>query len=494
MGKLRALLIVGFTGIAITGLEIAAARLVAPFFGSTIYVWGGAIGTVLFGLSVGYWLGGKVIDRKPSAQSVRVTLGVAGISSLIIPWWYQWLGVALTNASTSWHIPVGLGVIVMMGLLFFIPIVSLGMISPMILRLAITDIQSAGSISGMLSGAATLGSLLGTFGSAYWTVPVFGTRMTILGSATLILLIAWLAAWPIKVRKGTSLASIVLLFVSISLSLTTPVVGREGLQWERESAYQLVQVLTHNRTRYLVHDAGFGIQSLYTPGVAYTNSAYDVFGVLPLLAAEHQPQRVLIIGLGGGSMVRLYEQGVENGQQLDITTVELDQTVIDAAQQWFDLNQLHLSIVHDDARHYLRTTHDSYDIIIIDAYTHEMQIPPMLATQEFFEQVADHLAPGGVVGMNALAFNESRYLPKLLTTIASVFPDTREAPFAVGSLNHIIIAGDQLDFSRADQSLGSTLDALRDQLLPRLKSVDGRGDVYTDDRTDLDIRVKPLLQ
>lgn len=490
--KAKSLLVVFIVGICITALEIASARLISPYFGSTIYVWGGAIGSVLFALSVGYWLGGKIIDTKPEPRVISWVLILAGTTTLLIPWMYQTTTYALSHWSALKHIPVSVGVILSMIVLFFLPVLAMGMISPMVLRLSAKSVNNVGSWSGLLSGVATFGSIVGTFGAAYGTIPVLGTRWTIMMSAVLIYILSMIVSLP---PKKVSMAMVLGVLVTGGLIIQTTFIPRPGLAAEKESAYQLIQVLEQNGTRFLVHDAGRGAQSIYTPGEFYTKSAYDVFGLLPYLAGGQEKKRsVLLLGLGGGNMVKIYKQLLEPEFSFDITAVEIDAAVVATAKEYFAIDEVEFTTVVDDARHYLRSSDKKYDIIIADAYTHETQIPAMLATTEFFSQIREHLNTGGVLGINALAFQESRFLPKFLATIAAVFPDVRETPFIPGSLNHFIVAGEKIDLSRVPVKMQEVVEPYRDLALVHLQQVTAGGDVYTDDRTDLDLRVRPFLE
>lgn len=484
--------IVFFVGVCVTALEIASARLISPYFGSTIYVWGGAIGTALFALAIGYWLGGMVIDRYPSPKPLALILLCAAISTMVIPWMYQTTTYSLSHWSALQHIPVSLAVMLSMLVLFFIPILALGMVSPMVLKLTMTSVERLGSWSGLLSGVATFGSIVGTFLASYATIPLLGTRWTIYMAGALLFILSAIVSIP---RKRMSVLSAVLLASTAMQIAGVPFVARVGVAAEKESAYQLVQVIKQKDTRYLVHDAAHGVQSLYTPGTSYTKSPYDVFGLLPyLIESKEKKLSVLLLGLGGGNIVRLFEEHLGNQFSFDITAVEIDPVVVQMAKQYFDLDQLDVKIVIDDARHFLRNDKNSYDIVVIDAYTHETQIPVMLATQEFFQQVQSRLQPGGVLGINAFAFRESRFLPKFLNTLSSVFPDVREATFTPDSLNHFVVAGESINPELVPKKLDSVLQQYRDSALVRLTKVSGGSDIYTDDRSDLDIRVKPFLQ
>jgi spermidine synthase len=147
-------------------------------------------------------------------------------------------------------------------------------------------------------------------------------------------------------------------------------------------------------------------------------------------------------------------------------------------------------VVADDARRYVRQTDRRFDIIIVDAYIHELQIPPLLATREFFVELRDHLAPGGIIGMNVVVLPDSQFYPKFLQTVADVFPDVREAPFVPGAENRLVLAAEQIVLNRLPASIAPEVNRYLTETVPRLRSVERTDEfVYTDDRTDIELRL-----
>lgn len=491
MNKRISFVIVFVSGIAVTALEIASARLAAPYFGSTIYVWGGAIGTVLAALALGYWLGGKVIDRIYAPKVVTWVLLVAATTIELIPLFSTQVNTNLLHAANAWHSPIGFIIVVSMLSLFFIPLVCLGMMSPMILRLSLTTVEEAGGWSGALSGGATFGSIVGTFLAAYWTIPFFGTRATIVMAGAVLFLLAFMTS---KIQKRVSVLVGALVLLSAVQASVTQLTPRAHVVWAKESPYQYVQTVEVDGVRYLVHDAAMATQSSYAPAAPNGPGPYDIFAVLPFLTGQtNQHRSVLLLGLGGGNMVRTFQRELGTQFTFDITAVEIDPVVIQAAQQYFGLQKHEANLVVDDARHYLRTTDKQYDIIIVDAYTHEMQIPPMLATREFFQEIHDHLNPNGLLGMNAFVTPGSRYIEKLRSTITSVFQDVRDVPFARNSPNHLIVAGQSINVDRLPRQLAPTMTVDVPSAIERMTVVSPGGPIYTDDRTDLELRVRPFV-
>ncbi len=483
--------IVFISGIAVTALEISSARIAAPFFGSTIYVWGGAIGTVLAALAIGYWLGGKIIDRLHTQKTIFWTLIVAGLTIELIPLIYVPINSYISSLATNQYISLGVLVVFSMLGLFLIPLVCLGMISPMVLRLSLNKVEEVGRLSGILSGGATFGSILGTFLSAYWSIPYFGTRATIITSGILLLLLALFVNTFSKKLAAVSLLILTLTIVQSSITQYSP---RPHVIWSKESPYQFVQVIENHGLRYLVHDSAIAAQSYFATDHSFSNGPYDVFAILPFMKSSTSVNRsVLLIGLGGGNMVHLYQRALANQFTFDITAVEIDPDVVLAAREKFDLQQAEATVVVDDARHYLRNTKKQYDIIIVDAYTHEAQIPPMLATREFFQEVQHRLTPGGVLSLNAYVLPGSRYFNKLATTVSQVFPDVRFVPFTEKSSNNLLLAGERLFLDKVPEQLAANITVDVHSLIQRMKRVPSTGESYTDDKTDLEIRVRPFI-
>lgn len=489
LNRKLAIVTVGLVGVAVTGLEVASARLLAPFFGSTIFVYGSAIGIALLALALGYSFGGRLADRHPSRTWLSAIVAIAGLTAAAIPLIFRPVAETIDRVGAGLNLPSGLLVVVAMAVLFIIPIMALGAVSPFVLRLSLRSIEETGQWSGLLSGLATGGSIFGTFLATFVTIPLLGTRETILGSAgVLVILGAALGPWAWRYRV---LPCVLVAWLAV-LGLSGPFLRRPGLIWERESPYELVQVLEQRGTRFLIADAGDGAQSVYRPGTPYTGTIYDIFALLPYLAAgDGQRRSVLVVGLAGGSMVRLYRETLEQTFDFDVTGVEIDREIVAAGQRYFGLDELGVEIIIDDARRYLKTTDEKFDVIIVDAYVHELSIPPLLATQEFFQSVADHLAPGGVVGMNVVVRSGSTFFDKFLATVRSVFPDVRTAPFIAGAENNFVLAGQSVELTRLPSAIAPEIDRFLNDTIPHLRRIESSGErVYTDNQTDIELRLK----
>src|SRR5688500_6251720 len=181
--------------------EIAASRLLAPYFGSSTIVWANLIGIVLAALAVGYWLGGRLADRRPEPQLLGfIVLGAALFVALIPFVASPFLDLTVEGLDEA-SVRAVAGSFVAVLLLCSPPVVLLGMVSPFAIRLAVVTVATAGAVAGRLYALSTAGSLLGTFLPALVLIPAIGTQRTMLLSAAVLAASAvpllgrrWLAA------------------------------------------------------------------------------------------------------------------------------------------------------------------------------------------------------------------------------------------------------------------------------------------------------------
>ena len=196
-------LLVFVVGTGSLGAEIAAVRLLAPYFGASTIVWANTIGIVLVALSVGYWLGGRLADRHPHMRGLcLLALAAAGLLALVPFAADPLLDLAvdaLDSISAGAFIGSLLGVLVLVA----VPVLLLGAVSPYAIRLAVSTVEEAGTVAGRLYALSTAGSLVGTLLSALLLIPLVGTRRTFLIFA---LAIAIMAVWGLRPVRRYALA------------------------------------------------------------------------------------------------------------------------------------------------------------------------------------------------------------------------------------------------------------------------------------------------
>ena len=191
MRLLRA--IVFTVGASTLGAEIAAARLMAPFFGASTIVWANTIATVLVALSVGYWLGGRLADRRPHLDRLARWVLFASVLLALVPLVAGPFLDLSVSAFDEIDVGAALGSLVGVLALVAVPVLLLGAVSPWAIRLSVDRVEDAGRAAGSLYALSTLGSLLGTFLAALVLVPLVGTQRTFLLFAAAVALVAALA-------------------------------------------------------------------------------------------------------------------------------------------------------------------------------------------------------------------------------------------------------------------------------------------------------------
>lgn len=431
-----------FSGFSVMVLEMAAVRAMAPYFGASTYTWTNVIGVILAALSVGYFLGGRLIDRRPRAGVLYGILLAGALLCLLLPLVVRdvsrWLLPAADAAEGAVDL-VNRASLVATLILFAPPVFLLGMISPMTIRLLVRPGQ-VGDVSGRVFAGSTVGSILGTFATTFWLVPGLGTRGTLAlagavltGTAIVGLLLAAFSRRTVAATAGAAVAA-VLLIVGVARAgpLKTAADGLVQIA-EFESAYQYLRVVeTKDRDgtplRMLqINEAEAAYQSVMRlDGVLTGGRYYDYYSILPLLlgAPERTDLRVLVIGLATGTIPRQLRHFYPEG--LEVTGVEIDPEVVEAGHEYFDLprDAEWLDIRVADGRVFLnqQPAGPRYDLIVIDAFSQEYYIPFHLATEEAFREAKSLLREGGILAMNVASYQiDSRLLEAIEKTVANVF-------------------------------------------------------------------------
>ena len=179
-------------GTSTLGAEIAAARLMAPFFGASTIVWANTIAVVLVALSIGYWFGGRMADRRPDLRSLCLLVLVASVLLGLVPIVAQPFLSLSVEAFDDVSLGAGFGSLLGVLALVAIPVLMLGAVSPWAIRLKLERIEDSGETAGRMYAISTVGSLLGTFLSALLLIPLVGTQRTFLVFALALAVVATL--------------------------------------------------------------------------------------------------------------------------------------------------------------------------------------------------------------------------------------------------------------------------------------------------------------
>ena len=477
----------GFTSLAI---ELAGSRLLAPYFGTSLYIWAVLVGLILLYLTAGYFIGGRLGDRKPSPfvlfQLTAWAAFITGIIPLIARPILSFSSEGFANLDAGQFLGSLFGVV----LLFAAPVTLLGCVSPFAIRLAMRDVRQAGNTAGALYALSTIGSILGTFVTVFLLVPTIGTPRTfyLLSLALLGLSVAGL--WRYRAWYGWLLLPIACLAVAPPSVLRPASFGK--LIYAAESAYYYIQVVQQDTPTgpqsNLILDEGHAVHSIYNPGQLITGGPWDYFMVAPYFNAPGQAAGVrsaAIIGLAAGTIARDLTNVYG---PIPIDGVEIDPKIIEVGRKYFDMNEPNLNAIAQDGRYYITTTDKKYDLIGIDAYR-QPYIPFHLTTRQFFQQVRDHLTPNGVAVINAgRTETDYRLVDVIASTMKAVFPNVYVIDLPNPQINSIVIGTNQpTELGNFAANVGGLANPLLRQVAStalnqgRVREVGSGGDVFTDD-------------
>ena len=420
--------VVFIAGMTSLGIEMAASRLLAPYFGTSQFIWANLIGLVLIYLSLGYVIGGRVADRYPRESVLYQITTAAGLFTAIIPLVagpiLRWSLEGFRTISAGVFYGSLIGVI----LLFAVPVTLLGMVSVFAIRLSMQDTARAGNTAGAIYALSTIGSIVGTFGTVFLLLPAFGTARTIYLAAAVLLGVSALGLLGTRAVRSAAVAGLGAL-LSLALLLVPPGLIKPPpygtLLAERESLYNYIQVVgTDDGDVRLVLNEGQAVHSWYRadPAQPLTGGPWDYWLVAPYFQPNMQPgdiQNMLMLGSAAGTASKLLTQVYG---PLPVDNVEIDPEIVDVGRTYFHMNEPNVRTHVEDARVFLGRTATTYTIIGIDAYR-QPYIPFHLTTQEFFAEAKARLAPNGVLMINAgRTATDFRLVDAIAGTMRSVFP------------------------------------------------------------------------
>lgn len=506
---LMALVFIG--GLTVMTVEMAASRLLAPYFGTSLFIWAILIGLVMIYLTVGYWLGGRLADRYPRASVLYGITGVAGLAVGIIPVIsgpiLRWSLEGFSQYSTSIFFSSLIGVI----LLFSAPLILLGFVSPFAIRLRTIGVASAGGTAGSVSALSTLGSILGTLIPAFYLIPYIGTSTTLYLAASILLVFSILGLASVgAMRQAAVIAALLAIVLGLALFAPRGFVKPAALQGstllaEKESAYNYIQVVKdQNGWTNLILNEGHAIHSKYNPRQVLTGGPWDYWVVAPYFFPGFKPsdmQSMAMIGSAAGTAGRIF---TEVYGPLPVDGVEIDPEIVAVGRRYFALDDMKSYTTYEqDGRTFLQTEgkDKKYTVIGIDAYR-QPYIPFHLTTVEFFQQVRERLTPNGAVMINAgRTPSDTRLVDALANTMLKVYPNVYVID--VPNLGNSMVVG-----TNSPTRLGNFAQNAASAQHPTLKQVfaaslergnirevkpDPNGIVFTDDRAPVEAVIDQII-
>lgn len=407
-------------------LEITGTRLFAPYFGSTIDILTSIISIILGSLSFGYWIGGKLADRRPV---YRVLIYILLFSALITVLTFSF-SIPVLHLFSKLEVNKKFSVIIASFILFGPVNILLGLVTPYAVRLNTKLVKRTGSVSGSIYSLSTIGSILGTVLTGFVFIPFIGVKEIILFSSSFVFIFALVLA--IKKIDFKVLILLTFFYVLFSIIFVNNKFNRDYLL-DIDTVYQHVSVVDNHSFKY--DNQTFNARLLLInnnccSGIMNLNASNDLlanYTKLFTLAWKYKPNAKNFLMIGGG-VYAFPKYLLANYPDANIDVVEIDPKIIEIAEKFFFLKEnSKLKQIVGDGRVYINNNKKKYDVIILDAFRHG-EIPFYLTTKEFLNNVRKSLTSDGVLITNIISSIEgenSRFFKSEAGTYSQVFPQTQ---------------------------------------------------------------------
>lgn len=411
------------TGAVILVVEILGAKMLAPYFGTSHFVWTAQIGVTLLSLACGYYFGGWLVDRSQRLANLFACLAGAAVYLGVVVWLCEPVSYVCLNAAK-----LAVGSLLASAFLFFVPLTLLAATGPFVIRVLTASVNQVGGQVGRLYAISTVGSLAGTLLIGYVLIPFLPNSVTMLATAgaLLALVVAYFGVWGRSKAAVAPVAAAVLLAfapggLGVSRDMDWRAHGHEQL-YRANSNFGLLQVIQETDTGHLLYLNDNLTQNGYDPDRRQSIHlfTYMLHGLARCYTAETKD--VLAIGLGVGIAPM---QFAREGANVDV--VEINPAVIPLAEKFFGLEPAKLNLTLGDGRAFLHACEKRYDTVLLDAFLGDSS-PSHLMTREAFEAIRRVLKPDGVLVINSfgdLARGKDFFSASLSKTLGAVFQSVK---------------------------------------------------------------------
>jgi predicted membrane-bound spermidine synthase len=410
----------GVTGAAIMVIEILGAKMLAPYVGTSHFVWTAQIAVTLVALAAGYYVGGTLADQSPNLGRLY--------GAIIIAAFYVCGAVFVTEpvAYACLKFKLATGSLLASAFLYFVPLGLLAMVGPYLVRVITQSLSGVGTMVGRLTAISTIGSFAGTVLIGYVLIPYFPNSVTMAVTAFLLIAISavYFLVWPGGAGKVAALVALVTGAVA-AYGVGQPKAwrGPNAIELFRgNSNFGLLQVLQVKDDERRMYLNDYLVQNIYDTNLqkSTTMFTYMLHGLARAYTTEIKD--VLCIGLGIGIVPMDFAR---EGASVDV--VEINPAVVPVGQKFFNLDPARMQIHIGDGRHFVATASKKYDAVILDAFLGDSS-PGHLMTREAFAGVRRLLRPPGVLVINAFGEFESGqdfYVASMEKTLRTVFSHVR---------------------------------------------------------------------
>ncbi|MFH1321905.1 MAG: fused MFS/spermidine synthase [Bacteroidota bacterium] len=383
-------------GSSVMAIELLGAKMIAPFYGNSLFVWTSVLGITLAGLASGYYLGGFVSRKFPKTHTIFYVFMIAAFWVVIMPFWANFIMKATLMFGYE------MGSIVSCLCFLFPPMVFHGMIPPVLINLITEDIDRSGSVSGNVYAISTIGGVLMTFFTGFFVIPYFGLKPSTFTMAVILAIVPFIYFLREKILISVGIIFFSAILISIGMS-HKPMKKNSHIKILHKSDGLLGQILIaddlntqkrslliNNISQTFMHNPTGRAQWKYVHRIALYSSI------------KPAGSKVLVCGLGGGNLINEL-----NNLDFETDAVEIDERMEKAAKKYFRMTG-NVNVIVDDARHYIRTSRKKYDIIVLDMSAGENQ-PSNIYTVECFREIQGILNSGGIMFIHYQNVLEGEY-------------------------------------------------------------------------------------
>lgn len=418
-------------------IELVAGRIMAPYVGVSLYTWTSIIGVVLAGISIGAWMGGILADRHPRPATLGWLLFLSGLGALTIAPLTDLIGAAPLQTTLM------LRILLLTTAIFFVPSMFLGMISPVVVKLTLDNLNRTGNIVGKIYAFSTLGSIIGTFATGFFLISWMGTRNILLTMGAILVGSAFLFGglflkWKAAVISAGFIAAAAVLMTTIFGYAYKPMLD-EKTYYFKESDYFTIKLKKYPIKNGTVEGEALILDNLIH-SINDVNDPnfldYDYIRIYEEVVSWQMTYRnsidALFIG-GGGYTFPRYMEVKYPGARIDV--VEIDPEVTRVVYEHLGLpRSTTIRSFNEDGRWFVMNSKDRgrYDFIFGDAFN-DLSIPYHLTTREFAQQMKELLKPDGLLMANLIdSATEGLFLPSYIRTLEEVF--------GKGNVNLLVLA------------------------------------------------------
>ncbi len=432
-------------------IELVAGRIMAPYVGVSLYTWTSIIGVVLAGISIGAYLGGRIADRYPRSSTLGWLLFLSGLGAFSIS--------PLTNliGGAQFHTSLMTRILLITTIIFFVPSCLLGMISPVVVKLTLNNLEKTGNVVGKIYAFSTLGSILGTFATGFYLISWMGTRYILLTMGIILIISALIFGGFFRSKK-----TLALFFLFLFLFALLPLVGlhvyattnpeefsfptspiesikrmvgyafkpplEEETYFFKESDYYTLKL-----KKSIKGNDGNPLESLVLDHLVHSYTdlkdplyiEYEYIRMYEEMvrwqAKKRKSLKALFLGGGGYTFPRFIEAKYP---EAEIHVVEIDPEITRVAKKYLGVTEnTRIRSFNEDGRWFVMNCEEkgTYDFIFGDAFN-DLSIPYHLTTKEFAMQLKNLLKPDGLLLANVIdSFKKGAFMPSYIRTLEEVF-------------------------------------------------------------------------